>query len=64
MPLFTTDTGRRVPGPPALAFMAGMDGSEKTKPFVTPLPYLRELGTCQKGKGAKQKGVRDGMGYK
>jgi len=53
-----------VPGPPALAFMAGMDGSEKTKPFVTPLPYLSELGMGRKGKGVRQKGVRDGMCYK
>lgn len=39
--------------------MVGMDGSEKTKPFVTPLPYLRERGMGEKGKGAGQKGVRD-----
>jgi len=44
--------------------MAGMDGSEKTKPFVTPLPYLSELGMGRKGKGVRQKGVRDGMCYK
>lgn len=31
--------------------MARMDGLEKTKPFVTPLPYLRERGMGEKGKG-------------